>query len=55
MIIYATKDYNSHLNSVTTLRNEQGKVIKIITGYKQPSKNKKSIDFKNQICKLIWD
>jgi hypothetical protein len=54
MTIYAKKDYITHLNSITTLKNEQGKVIKIITGYQQPNRNLKQILFKNQICKLIW-
>ena len=50
--IYAKKDYVCHTNCITTLYNESMKVIKIITGYNQPNKSRKTIEFKGSLYNL---
>lgn len=39
-ILTASRERKTHLNQVTTITDNNGKVVKIITGYKQPIKSK---------------
>lgn len=47
-ILTVTREKKSTYNMVTTLKDNKGKVVKIITGYNQPKKSQKEIIIRKQ-------
>ena len=54
-VLTATREKKSTYNCVTTLKDNQGKVVKIITGYNQPKKSQKTIEIRKQKYNLKFE
>lgn len=50
----ATREKKSTYNCVTTLKDNQGKVKAVLTGYNQPKKTQKTIEIRKQTYNLIF-
>lgn len=53
-VLIAIREKKSTYNCVTTLKDNQGKVKAVLTGYNQPKKSQKTIEIKNKIYNLIF-
>jgi hypothetical protein len=51
----ATRDYKGHLNCVTTLKDSNGFVRAVLTGYHQPKKSQKTIQIRNENFNLKFN
>lgn len=54
-VLTAIREKKSTYNMVTTLKDNQGKVKAILTGYNQPKKSQKTIEVKNKTYNLIFE
>jgi len=54
-ILTASREKKSTYNCVTTLKDNQGKVKAVLTGYNQPKKSQKTIEVKNKTYNLIFE
>lgn len=49
------REKKSTYNMVTTLKDNQGKVKAVLTGYNQPTKRQKTIEIRKQIYNLKFE
>ena len=54
-ILTATREKKSTYNCVTTLKDNQGKVKAVLTGYNQPKKSQKTIEIRKQKYNLKFE
>lgn len=54
-ILTAIREKKSTYNCVTTLKDNQGKVKVVLTGYNQPTKRQKTIEIRKQKYNLIFE
>ena len=54
-ILTAIREKKSTYNMVTTLKDNQGKVKAVLTGYNQPTKRQKTIEIRKQIYNLKFE
>ena len=50
--LIATRQRYNHLNQVTTIKDNKGKVKTILTGYRQPRKTQKTITLRGKTYNL---
>jgi hypothetical protein len=53
--LIASRDYKGHLNCVTTLKDSEGFVKAVLTGYQQPKKSQKTIMIRNENFNLKFN
>jgi hypothetical protein len=54
-VLIASRDYQGHLNCVTTLKDSNGFVKAVLTGYNQPKKSQKTIVINKQNFNLKFN
>ena len=54
-VLTATREKKSTYNCVTTLKDNNGKVKAVLTGYNQPKKSQKTIEIRKQIYNLKFE
>ena len=54
-ILTAIREKKSTYNMITTLKDNQGKVKAVLTGYNQPKKSQKTIEVKKKTYNLIFE
>ena len=54
-VLTASREKKSTYNMVTTLKDNQGKVKAVLTGYNQPKKSQKTIEIKNKTYNLKFE